>query len=67
MPPHRKLIALRLGDQLLARLKRSAKEDERTYSYQIRKAIEFWLQARDAHKGSPKASGATTRKRPSKS
>jgi len=66
MSPHRKLIAFRLDDQLLARLEQSALEDDRPVSYQVRKAIESWLEAREARGSGPRVARVSTPKRSSK-
>lgn len=57
-----KLIAFRIDADLLARLEQSATEDDRSLSYQIRKALGAWLETRGADAGRPKAKQAKSRK-----
>ena len=64
-PRQPKLIAFRIDADLLARLEQSATEDDRPVSYQIRKALGAWLDTRVGQTRRPKATRATSRKRPS--
>lgn len=65
MSPSRKLTAFRIDAHLLARLEKAAVEDDRAVSYQIRKAVEFWLDARKAGSARPEDKRVAIRKRSS--